>query len=124
LALIQDYFTREVVWDPAFGGPENNLAFRFTSLNLKESLDRASINKISLGGTPWKTVNEARKEEGREPMGPEFDELIMTTPVGAVNLEEVPSAQEALDAKKPPATPATRPGRAPSSGATSRPRRG
>jgi len=124
LALIQDYFTREVVWDPVFGGPENNLAFRFTSLNLKETLSRAQINKIALAGSPWKTINEARKEDGREPLGPEFDELIMTTPVGAVNLEEVPSAQEALDSKKPPATPAARTGRAPSSGATPRPRRG
>lgn len=123
LALIQDYFTREVVWDPAFGGPENNLAFRFTSLNLKETLSRAQINKIALAGSPWKTINEARKEDGREPLGSEYDQLIMTTPVGAVNLEQVPSAQDALDSKKP-TTPAARPGRAPSSRASSRPRRG
>lgn len=101
LALIQDYFTREVVWDPAFGGPENNLAFRFTRLNLKETTSKAAINKMALAGAPWKTINEARKEDGREPLGSEYDKLIMTTPVGAVTLENVPSAQDALDSKKP-----------------------
>jgi len=123
LALIQDYFTREIVWDPVFGGPENNLAFRFTRLNLKETLQKAQINKLALAGAPWKTVNEARKQDGYEPMGPQYDELLMGTPVGAVSLEEVPSAQEALDAKKPPATPPSRsPARA-SSGSRPRPTR-
>lgn len=113
LALIQDYFTREVVWDPAFGGPANNLAFRFTRLNLKETTSKAQINKMALSGAPWKTINEARKEDGREPLGPEYDKLIMTTPVGAVTLEQVPSAQEALDSKKP-APPMTSPAKRPS----------
>ena len=121
LALIQDYFTREVVWDPANGGPENNLAFRFTRLNLKETLQKAQINKLALAGSPWKTINEARKQDGYEPLGPEYDNLIMGTPVGAVNLEEVPSAQDALDSKKP--SPATGPSRAPArASSSSRPR--
>lgn len=107
LSLIQDYLTREVVWDPGFGGPENNLAFRFTRLNLKETTSKAQINKLALAGAPWKTINEARKEDGREPLGPEYDRLIMAnSPTGAVALDEVPTAQEALDSKKSPADPA------------------
>lgn len=95
LALLQDYLTREVVWDRAFGGPDNNLAFRFTRLNLKETTSKAQINKLALAGIPWKTVNEARKEDGREPMGPEYDKLIMSVSTGAVTLEDVPTATEA-----------------------------
>jgi HK97 family phage portal protein len=49
LALIQDYFTREIVWDKSFGGRGNNLAFRFTRLNLKETTSKANINKLALG---------------------------------------------------------------------------
>ena len=116
LALIQDYFTREIVWDIAYGGAANNLAFRFTRLNLKETTDKATINKMALSGAPWKTINEARKEDGREPLGPEYDKLIMTTPVGAVTLEDVPSARESLEskqAKPPPSSPAARPRQTP-----------
>lgn len=106
LGLIQDYLTREVVWDEGFGGPENNLAFRFTRLNLKETTSKAQINKLALAGAPWKTINEARKEDGREPLGPEYDRLIMAnSPTGAVALDQVPTAQEALDSKSPSATP-------------------
>lgn len=116
LGLIQDYLTREVVWDAGFGGPANNLAFRFTRLNLKETTSKAQINKLALAGAPWKTINEARKEDGREPLGPEYDRLIMAnSPTGAVALDEVPTAQEALDSKKPPAgSPTGQPSRAPS----------
>jgi hypothetical protein len=96
LALIQEYLTREVVWDPSFGGRKNNLAFRFTKLNLKESLNRAQINTLALGKVPWKTINEARTEEGRPPLGPDFDKLIMGTSVGAVSLDEVMSAADAM----------------------------
>jgi len=60
MSAIQDYFTEEVVWDKSFGGEDNNLAFRFTALNLKETTAKANINKLALAGTPWKTVNEAR----------------------------------------------------------------
>ena len=104
LALLQDYLTREVVWDDGFGGRKNNLAFRFTKLNLKESLNRAQINTLALGKVPWKTINEARTEEGRPPLGPEFDKLIMGTSVGAVSLDEVMSAADAMEKneKAPP----------------------
>jgi hypothetical protein len=101
LALIQDYITREVVWDDGFGGPDNNLAFRFTRLNLKETTSKAQINKLALAGIPWKTVNEARKEDGREPMGDDYDKLIMSVSTGAVTLEDVPTAREAHSSKSP-----------------------
>jgi len=115
LALIQDYLTREIVWDDAFGGPANNLAFRFTRLNLKETLSKAQINELALAKVPWKTINEARKEDGREPIGPDGDVLMFNTSTGVVKLEDVPTAREVLEAKKP----APRPGGAPGSNSAS-----
>jgi hypothetical protein len=98
---VQDYLTREVVWDPVFGGSANNLAFRFTSLNLKESLQRGQIAKLALAGIPWRTIDEQRLAEGREPIGGEIgDKLVMATSVGAVTLDDVPSAREALEARR------------------------
>lgn len=105
LSLVQDELTRKVVWDPSFGGSSNNLAFRFTALNLKETLTRAQQNKLALAGVPWKTPNEARRDDGREPLGPEFDKLIMATPVGAVSLDAVLSAAEAMAKPDPAQTP-------------------
>lgn len=109
LGRFQDIFTREIVWDASFGGPDNNLAFRFTRLNIKESKSKAEVNKLALAGVPWKTVNEARLDEGREPIGDLDDEnnpanvLVANTPLGMVKLDKVMSAEEA--AKKPvPAT--------------------
>jgi phage portal protein BeeE len=107
MALIQDYLTREVVWDERFGGRDNNLAFRFVSLNLKENLQKARINEIAVAGVPYKSVNEARRDDGREPWGPEFDIPIMVTPTGAVRLDDVPSAREWMEqqsANKEPAS--------------------
>lgn len=101
MALIQDYLTREVVWDEGYGGPENNLAFRFTALNLKENKAKADINKLALAGIPWKTIDEARVEDGRQPMGGIYERLIAMGPQGPVILDEVPSAQDVIDAKKP-----------------------
>ena len=97
MALLQEYLTREIVWDRGFGGPDNNLAFRFTRLNLKETLSRAQINKLALAGVPWKSVNEARLEDGREPWGTEFDTPMMVTPTGAVTLDDVPTAREVME---------------------------
>jgi HK97 family phage portal protein len=94
LGLIQDHFTREVVWHPAFGGPDNNLAFRFTRLNMKESADRAEINRKALAGMPWKTVDEARRDEGREPLGGPYSLLMANTSRGLVTLDDIPSARE------------------------------
>jgi hypothetical protein len=111
LALIQDYLTREICWDEGFGGPDNNLAFRFTGLNLRETLNKAQINKLALSGSPYKTINEARLEEGREPLGPEYDKLIMVTPTGAVTLEDVPTAREVIESKNTP-KPGSAPGKA------------
>jgi hypothetical protein len=104
MALIQEYLTAEIVWDSTFGGKENNLAFRFTALNLKETTQKAEINKLALSGVPWKTVNEARLEDGREPLpGPEFENLMMVTPTGAVTLDQIPTAREVHEASKTPA---------------------
>lgn len=106
MALIQDYLTQEIVWDSAYGGPENNLAFRFTALNLKETTAKAQINKLALAGVPWKTVNEARIEDGREPLPEDqYDGLMMVVPTGAVSLEDIPSAREVHEANKRPEQP-------------------
>jgi len=110
LGLVQDTFTGEVVQDPGFGGPENNLAFRFTALNLKESMTQAKINQYALGGIPWKKIDEARRDDGREPIGGKLgNSLIVMTARGPVILTEgdIPSAMEALEAgSKPPTPPA------------------
>lgn len=108
MSLVQEYITEEIVWDKTFGGPANNLAFRFTALNLKESTARAEVNKLALGGVPWKFINEARIGEGREPI-PELEgKLIMSTPTGAVDISDVPTVREVLEMQqaakaKPPA---------------------
>lgn len=110
LALGQDYLTREIVWDESLGGPKNNLAFRFTRLNIKESMSKASINKLALAGMPWKPVNEARMDEGRPPLGDPNDEsnpynkLMANTPLGVVSVDDVLSAKEV--ATPPPASAA------------------
>lgn len=105
MSVVQEYFTQEIVWDQAYGGPDNNLAFRFTALNLKESTARANINQTALAGVPWRYVNEARIAEGREPI-PELEgKLIMATPMGALDISDVPTVREYLDmqaAKKEP----------------------
>jgi HK97 family phage portal protein len=101
MALIQEYLTREVVWDEGFGGPENNLAFRFIELNLKESKSKAEINKLALAGIPWKSVDEARVAEGRAPLGGMYEKLIAMGPQGPVILDDVPTASEVIESKKP-----------------------
>jgi len=112
LALGQDFMTREIVWDESFGGPENNLAFRFLRLNIKESMSKASINKLALAGMPWKPINEARMDDGRPPMGDPNDEnnpynkLMANTPLGVVTVDKVLSAAEV---SAPPPAPAAGP---------------
>jgi HK97 family phage portal protein len=106
LSLLQDYFTREIVWDEAFGGIDNNLAFRFTHLNLRETLSQAKVMEIQLAGLPWRSVNEVRKEQGLEPWSDEFNMPMIVTPTGAVRLDKVPTAREVMENdKKPPAGP-------------------
>lgn len=109
--LVQRYLTREVVWDESFGGRENNLQFRFVSLGIKETKQRADINKLALGSTPWKTVNEARVMDGREPIGRQDDEdnifnhIVAQTPKGMLDITkgeyvgEQQLAELAADAK-------------------------
>jgi phage portal protein BeeE len=101
MQLVQEYLTREIVWDDGFGGPANNLAFRFTALNLKESKGKADINKLALAGMPWKTVDEARIDDGRAPLGGQFAQLMAMGPTGVVALDDIPTAQDVLDSKKP-----------------------
>lgn len=94
MSSIQTYLTRHVVHDESFGGRANNLRFAFTALNLKESKVRADINKIAVGSTPWKTVNEARLMEGRPPLGDLADEsnvfnhILALTPKGLMDITE------------------------------------
>lgn len=108
MTMIQDHMTQEVVWDRSFGGRSNNLAFRFTALNLKETTAKANINSLALAGVPWKTVNEARLEDGREPLPNEqYNQLMMVTPTGAVSLDEIPSAREVHEASIRPAPSGT-----------------
>jgi phage portal protein BeeE len=97
MSLIQEFLTEEIVWDPSFGGMENNLAFRFTALNLKESTAKAAIYEKALSGIPWRFVNEARIDEGREPIPEMEGKLIMSTPQGAVDISDVPTVRELLE---------------------------
>jgi HK97 family phage portal protein len=107
LGLVQDHITDEIVQDAAWGGPANNLGFRFTALNLKESQSRAQINRWALAGVPWKAVNEARRDDGRPPLeGDIYDKLVAVTPQGVVVLDDIPSAREVMENRKPePAAP-------------------
>ena len=102
LGLVQDYYTREIVWDEGFGGPANNLAFRFTKLNQRETLDAAKVQNTQLAGLPTRTPNELRKQDGLEPWGPQFDQPMIVTPTGVVVLADVPTAREVLEAKQKP----------------------
>jgi phage portal protein BeeE len=92
MSLFQAYMTREIVWDPAYGGKANNLAFRFKSLNLDETMTKAGINKIALGAVGWKSINEARETDGRAPIGDPADEnnifnhVLTNTPKGMLDL--------------------------------------
>lgn len=99
LKLIQAELTRQIVWDGAFGGRDNNLAFRFTRLNLKQSLNQANIDKIYIESGE-RAINELRKEKGLEPYESDvFDWPIAMSPVGAVSLKDIPTARELMDAK-------------------------
>jgi HK97 family phage portal protein len=109
LGLVQTFITREVVQDAAFGGKRNNLAFKFTALNLKESMDRAQINRYALAGMPWKVVDEARVEAGYPPLGGTLGNSLMAMgskgPVRFAAEEDIPTAREALEAGSKPAPP-------------------
>jgi len=111
--LIADYFTREIVWDDNFGGPENNLKFTFTNLNLAESQTKAKVQQVQTAGMPTRVVNELRKKDGLEPWGPIFDLPMVVTPTGVVILSDVPTAREVMESKEKPEPTGSKP---PSSG--------
>lgn len=100
LSLLSRHITREYVWSLGFGGQANNLAFRWTKLNLRESMAKAQIFRIALAGMPYMSPNEARKDTGRDPWGPEFDQPMMVTPQGAFALTDIPTVREFLDSKE------------------------
>jgi hypothetical protein len=103
LKLVQNHLTREVVWDEQFGGRDNNLAFRFTRLNLKQSLQVAQIEEIALGKVAKRSVNEMRMESGLEPYDEEhFNWPMAQTAVGFVSLKDVPTAREMMESKAKP----------------------
>jgi phage portal protein BeeE len=102
LGLMADYYTREIVWDEGFGGQDNNLAFAFTKLNQRETLDAAKVQAIQTGDMPTRTTNELRKKDGLEPWGPEFDVPMVVVGNQVVRLENVPTAGDLLEAQKKP----------------------
>lgn len=103
MGLIAGYLTREVVWDEGFGGRANNLQFTFTALNLRETQTRAMIDRYAAGGMPTKTINEARHDAGRPPLGDPNDEnnpynkLLVNTSRGLAIAEDIPTAREMLE---------------------------
>jgi hypothetical protein len=103
LKLVSGHLTREVVWDESFGGRDNNLAFSFTRLNLKETLQQAQIEEIALGKVASRSVNEMRIEKGLTPYPEDhFNWPMAPTSVGFVSLRDVPSAREVLESKQKP----------------------
>lgn len=65
-----------------------NMAFRYRMKSAKSARDQAEFNRYSLAGFPWMTINESRKDDGRDPI--EGGDVIMVmTPVGAVQLSMI-----------------------------------
>lgn len=100
LSLVQDYFTREIVWDKSFGGVENNLAFRFTRLNIKDNIQKAEYMKLALAGVPWMSINVALMDAGFPPIGDPndpanpYNRLMANTSGGIVTIDDVATARE------------------------------
>jgi hypothetical protein len=96
----QDYLTAEVCWDPGWGGRANNIAFRYLAVSDRQTLQKAQTKKISLAGMPYESINSARKDMGKEPLGdpndPEnpYNKLMANTPLGLVALDKVASAYD------------------------------
>lgn len=65
-----------------------NLTFRYRLKSSKSSRDQADYNRYALAGFPWMTVNEARREDGRDPIEG-GDIILVMTPVGAMPLEMI-----------------------------------
>jgi len=109
LGLVQSYMTREVVHDRSFGGRDNNLAFKFTSLNLRESMNRANVNRNAMAGAPWVKLDESRRGEGRAPVGGTLGDSFLAAIGGTIvrfqTEEDIPTAREVIEAKSAPAAP-------------------
>jgi hypothetical protein len=107
MALNQDYFTREIVWDKSFGGRENNLAFRFTRLNVKDNMHKALYMEKALAGMPWQSINVALMDAGYPPIGDPndsanpYNRLMANTGPGIVSIDDVPTARE-VSVPQPP----------------------
>ena len=119
--LIQDELTQQIVQHPAFGGPDNNLRFAFTQIKIRESYDRARTDELALARMPKKTINEARVDDGREPIGDlndednPFNSILAQTSQGMVRLTKnpadipTPSELAQMKAKKSPASATGKP---------------
>ena len=107
LARVQNVMTSQFCWDPAWGGPSNNIAFRFTAVTDRQSKALAETQKLTLAGMPSETVNEARRRQGKSPMGDPnseenpYNKLMANTPQGLVLLEDIPTARELAMRKVP-----------------------
>ncbi len=62
-----------------------NLSFCFRLRSSKSVRDQAEINNKSLGGLPWRTVNEVRDDDGQPPVEG-GDEIVVPTPIGPLPL--------------------------------------
>ena len=111
LSRMQDVMTSQFCWDPAWGGPSNNIAFRFVAVSDRQSKALAETQKLTLAGMPSETVNEARRRQGKNPMGDPnsdgnpFNKLMANTPQGLVLLDDIPTARELAMRKQPTTTP-------------------
>lgn len=94
LALIQEYLNRE--WLTDFGSAADNLEFKFTQLSETDQVGLAELVNLQNGGLPRITLNEARAEEGRDPI-PGGDVIFQPTPHGALPFigEGLPTPAEA-----------------------------
>ena len=98
LTRVQDYITAEVCGDAYWGGKANNIAFRFRSATDRQSLAKAQIKKITLAGMPMESINSARIDMGKPPIGDPsdatnpFNKLMADTPLGLVTLDKIPTA--------------------------------
>lgn len=101
MKTVAGEITRQVVWDASHGGRDNNLAFTFTRLNLRETLAQAKIEEIWLGKVASQSVNAVRMAKGQEPLeGDHFDWPMAQTSVGFVSLKDVPTAREMMEASR------------------------
>jgi hypothetical protein len=107
LGRVHNYLTSEIVWDKAYGGRRNNLAFRFRTVSDRASLQKAQEMKIALAGMPYESINGGRMAIGLQPIGDPtdqnnpFNKLMANTPLGLATIDLVPNAKELVDRKKP-----------------------